>query len=407
MRNMKSAALSLFTGVLLMSLFSCKKNNGYNEIISTDKSKPGVVTNIKVDNYNGGAYITYDLPNSANILYVLAKYSANGTTQRETKSSYYTDTVTVDGFAKAADYKVTLYTVSRANVMSDPVEVQVTPKTPVYQLVRPSVKLAPAFGGVNIKAVNPLKKEIGVIVVALDKNTNTREIQDQFFTKSETIDYTLRGYTSDAREFGVYITDKWGNVSDTLNTTVAPLFEVLLDKSKFNPYNMSSDTPIDFGWVLPNLWNGKTDGDGWHTRYGETAPYVCTFTTGATYRLSRFMLWGRVGDYTYKDGNVKEFALWGSNAASPRDARLPVTAAEGAVVGDWVNMGNYVYPNPPSGLPPGSTNAADEQFVKNGVNFDVPLTAPAVKFLRVAVAKTWSGGNGTYIIEMSFYGQPN
>jgi hypothetical protein len=41
---------------------------------------------------------------------VLAKYQIRNGVSRETKSSYYTDTVNVEGFAKEADYEVTLYT---------------------------------------------------------------------------------------------------------------------------------------------------------------------------------------------------------------------------------------------------------------------------------------------------------
>ncbi|RYD93876.1 MAG: DUF4959 domain-containing protein [Sphingobacteriales bacterium] len=162
MKNKKYSLLVLLA-VLMLMVYGCKTNNGYNnEPISGDKTKPGIITNIKVDNFNGGAYITYDLPNSENILYVLAKYSIRNGVNRETKSSYYTDTVTVNGFANEADYDVTLYTVTRANVMSDPVSVTVHPATPVYKLVSPSVAIAPDFGGVNIQAKNPLKKEIGI-----------------------------------------------------------------------------------------------------------------------------------------------------------------------------------------------------------------------------------------------------
>jgi hypothetical protein len=109
MKNIKNNSLLLFLFMVITSVISCKKSDGDRVPISTDKSKPAVITNVKVANYNGGAYITYDLPNSDNILYVLAKYQIRDKVSRETKSSYYTDTVSVEGFAKEADYEVTLY----------------------------------------------------------------------------------------------------------------------------------------------------------------------------------------------------------------------------------------------------------------------------------------------------------
>jgi hypothetical protein len=41
-----------------------------------------------------------------------------------------------------------------------------------------------------------------------------------------------------------------------------------------------------------------------------------------------------------------------------------------------------------------------------GVGFNVPLTAPAVHFIRLAVGVTWSGGNFAHAMEISLYGKP-
>lgn len=408
MKNYKKLSIPFLMVLFILAMSSCKKNNGYNEATSKDKTKPDVVTNIKVDNFNGGANITYTLPNNPNILYVLAKYNINDGVARETKTSYYTDTMVVNGFAKEQEYEVTLYTVSRANVMSDPVKVKVNPKTPVYESIKPSLNVSADFGGINVKAANPLKKEIGVIVMSYDDNTKTMEVRDQFYTRAAVIDYSLRGYNVTPRKFSVYITDQWGNKSVPLDATITPLYEEMVDKSGFRAYNIPSDSPIGYNWQLPNLWNDKLDGDGWHTQDGERPPFVCTFGIGKTYKLSRFVLWSRMGDqYVYKEGNVRDFSIWGSNVDAPRDAKLPVLAEEGAVVGDWINLGNYHFPDPPSGLPPGSTNASDTEFVKKGVNFNVPFNAPSVKFLRVAVARSWGNGTVAYIMEMSFFGLPN
>jgi len=408
MKSIKNYALQLFACLLMLGSLSCKKNDGYNTPISQDQTKPGVVTDVKVNNFNGGSYITYTLPNSENILYVLAKYKINDNTARETKSSYYSDTVTVNGFAKEQDYDVTLYTVSRANVMSDAVVVKVHPQTPVYRLIKPTLTLESDFGGVNVKALNPLKKEVGIIITAYDPSTNTMEVQDQHFTKADTIDYSIRGYAAEARDFGVYVTDQWGNISDTLKKNVTPLFEALLDKSKFSTYKLPTDSEIGYGWLTQYLWDGKTDGSssGWHTNPGQKPPFVTTFNVGREYKLSRFVLWERPGEFTYNHGNPKDFALWGSNASSPQDIQLPVSAPVGTVLGDWVNLGNYHFPDPPSGFPVGATNSADEVFVLAGVNFNVNFNAPSVKFVRLAVAKTWSNGDFAHAMEISLYGKP-
>jgi hypothetical protein len=407
--NIKNKLL-LFLSIAIFSIISCKRNDGYNTPISKDKSKPAMVTNVKVANYNGGAYITYDLPNSENVLYILAKYQTKDGVSRETKSSYFSDTLNVVGFAKSQEYTVSLYTVSLAEVMSDPVTVKVNPLTPVYTLVSSQTTIAPDFGGVNIKALNPLKKEIGIIVTAFDKATGRMEVQDQHYTNKDTIDYSLRGYAATARDFGVYVTDKYGNISDTLKQNLTPYFEELLPKNLFSEYRLPLDTKLYTGqdWPVNHLWDGITDNSisGWHTNSGNPPPFTCTFNVGATYKLSRFVIWERQNEFAYGFSNPKTFAIWGSNKAQPQDIQLPLTAPEGTVVGDWINMGNFVYPNPPSGLPPGAINAADRAFVAAGVGFNFSISDPAIHFLRVAVATTWSGGDSAHIMELSFYGQP-
>lgn len=308
--------------VILMGLLgSCKKNEGYTEPVSADKTKPGAITDIKVKNLNGAAYITYKLPNSPNLLYVLAQYNINGKTVRQTKASYYTDTVLVEGFAKTQDYNVTLWSVSRANIQSDPVTVTVHPDTPYYLLVKPTIKLAPDFGGVNLKAVNRGKSPVGLILIAMDNSTHALEVQDQHYTNQDSINYTIRGFSPTPRQIGAYVTDKYGNVSDTTIMTITPIFETLLDKSKFSTYRLPSDSPTAYGWEVPYLWDNKTDGysNGWHTAPGGPQPIQVTFSMGVSAQLSRFVMWARPDQYAYAHGNPKDFSIWGSAKPAPQE----------------------------------------------------------------------------------------
>lgn len=400
-----------FTTVLLLSalavvLFAgCRKSDGFNEPASTDKTKPGVVTNVKVDNFNGGANITYTLPKSPNLLYIMARYSIRDQVVRETKSSFYSDTIVVNGFANSKDYEVTLYSVTRANVMSDPVTVTVHPKTPYYQLIKPTVQTAADFGGINITALNPDRQPVGMILLSLDGSGT--EVQDQHFSNTDTINYSVRGFKPQPRKFGVYVTDRFGNNSDTTVVTISPLPESLLDKSKFFALRLPSDADLySFdGWGVDKLWDNSTNEPGWHTVASPKGmPAVVTFGLGVSAKLSRFILWNRGNEYSYSHGNAKVFSLWGTNKATPQDTKLPKSAPVGTVLGDWVNLANYRFPDPPSGLAAGAANAADRAFVMAGVNFNVPISAPAVRFVRLSIAETWSGGAFAHALEMSIYG---
>lgn len=399
--------LYCIAAICITGLLSCQKSDNYRAPDSTDKTKPEIVTNIKVKNLNGSAVLTYTLPAAQNLLYVMADYNVNGKVSRQTKASYFLDTLVVDGFDKSKDYTVTLRAVSRANVQSDPVTITVHPDTPYYLLIKKTLKLAADFGGINIKGLNLAKKSVGVNVVAIDNDLNKFTIRDQHFTSQDTISYSVRGFSSNPTKFGVYVTDQFGNVSDTSIVTLTPLFEALLDKSKFFNYPLLSDAVIGYGGIVPYLWDGHTDELGgsqpWSTTVGPVPKLLqCTFGIGRTYKLSHFLMYTR--GYGYD--NPQNFTLYGSNKDTPQDAVTPGNQPVGTTTGDWVVLGNFQFPDPPSGLGVGQTNAADQAFLNNGIDFDVPFESQAIKYIRIVVTHTWFGLNYTNIREVSFYGAP-
>jgi hypothetical protein len=397
------SSLLLVPVLLVMLIVSCKKNESGIEVVSNDTTKPGVVTNVKVENLNGAARLTYTLPNSKNLLYVLASYNINDKITRETKASYYTDTIMVDGFARAKEYEVTLYAVSRANIKSDPIVVKVSPKTPNYLLINDNLDITPDFGGANFFGFNPNKVPVAIHVLSFNDKKNKYDEQDPQYLSTDTVNLSVRGFDATPKKFGVFTTDRFGNVSDTVFKTLTPLFETLLDKSKFYTYHLASDSPIGFGWVFKNLFDGNTGEPGWHTDPAPTNQG--TLGLGMNAKLSRFVLWERLsGIFGYQ--NIRQMTLWGSSSDAPQDSTLPLSSAPGTVSGDWVNLGNFTYPNPPSGLPPNQANASDQAFVAAGVNFKIDISAPATKFIRLQCTQTWGGLNYVNALEISFYGNP-
>lgn len=399
------AFLLLAPVLLLMSLGSCRESASDIEPVSSDKTKPGVVTNIRVENFNGGAYIIYTLPTSENLLYISANYNIRDKKTRQTKASYYKDTLTVDGFAKSQDYDITLYSVSRADVKSDPIVVKIHPQTPKYSLINAGLLLSADFGGVNISGLNVFKVPVSIHVLSFNPAKNNYDEQDPIDLNVKDIRFSVRGFESKPVKFGVFTTDQYGNVSDTVFKTITPLFETLLDKSKFSVYNLASNTQIGYGWELKYFFDGNTGDPGWHTQPGANPPILGAFGLGAQAQLSRFTLWERLnGAYGY--ANPKRFTLWGSNNVSPQDSALPKNSEAGAVSGDWVNLGNYSFPNPPSGLPANQVNGQDLAFIAAGVSFNVSINAPPVRFIRFEVTQTWGGVDYSNLMEISFYGNP-
>jgi len=403
----KKTPLFLILATVLIALFytGCKKMENAVDIVSNDMTKPGVVTGVKVENLNGAARITYRLPDSKNLLYVLASYPINASRVRETKSSYYTDTIFVDGFARSQDYEVTLYAVSRANVKSDPVTVKVHPATPNYILANAAIDITADFGGANFAGLNPNRAPLAMHMLVYNESTKRLDEQEPVYLNTEKIDISVRNLPPTPHKVGIFTTDRFGNASDTLFKTVTPLFETLLDKSKFFVYKLASDAATDqYGWDFKYFFDGRIDGTGWHTNTNVTRS-IGTFGMGVSAKLSRIVVWQRPSNY-YSFQNTRQFTLWGTNKDNPADAQMPQTSSEGTVVGDWTNLGNFTFPNPPSGLPASQANAADMAFVAQGVNFTMPRAAPPVKYVRFHVTQTWGGLNYVNAMEISVYGNP-
>ncbi len=407
---------------VLLAAASCQKADDYNAVTSTDKTKPGVVTNVQVSNFAGGAFITYTLPSSENILYVQANYQINKTTSRQVKSSYYSDSITVQGFAASQDYQVTLIVVSRAEVQSDPVVVTVHPGTPPYLLVRATLALQNDFGGVNIQASDTTQSAIGIVALLPDPLTSRYDIQDQHYTSDVAISYSLRGYDTLPKKFGVYVTDAYGNVSDTLFQTINPLYEIGLPKVLFQPYVLATDVPNYQNGLfnLVNLWDENYGEYCYNTQQPilPTAakpiiwPAWFTFDMGLTSKLSRYMLWDRVGgsdEFVWNSGAPQTWVMWG-RADVPQDELMPSDTSQMPPVGQmtpggWINLGVFTAPPRPADNP--LTNA-DIAVWTSGFNFSFSINLPKVRYIRFECLQTMGGTDNYFNMnEITMYGNPN
>ncbi|PZP49675.1 MAG: hypothetical protein DI598_07280 [Pseudopedobacter saltans] len=394
-------------------LHSCKKQEGFNDVISSDKTKPGVVTNVTVTNGPGRSVISYSLPNSENLLYVRASYKIDSTKTRQSQTSYYTDTIVVDGFAESKDYTVTLTTITRANIESDPVTITVHPDTPPYMLAFKSLTLDATFGGAYLTVKNTTKQLVGTVLLKYDSATKKMLSLDQYNSADSVVRRSVRGYAPVPYIFGACIVDRFGNSSDTIIKVLTPIPEVQLDRTKFSAFSPAYATDATIGWAVSGLWNGNTTSDGggnaWRALGTVTQPsqfpLYCTFSLGVTAKLSRFKVWQRGNPFSYANENSSSWSLWGSSKTNPADAQLPKGVPLGTVVGDWINLGNFVPPPKPSGLPLNSYNAADDALVAAGFEYDFSPDNPPVRCIRYSSESSFSGDVLCIVREIAFWGQ--
>lgn len=388
--------IKYITGVLAVcaTIFAgCNKSENYKEFPSGDQTRPGPVSNVRVTPINGGAEITYDLPKSPNLLYVLAEYRINDQMTRQTKASYYDNKLIVEGFRDAKPYDVKLTVVTRSETASDPVTVSVTPKEPIYKLVRQDLTIQPDFGGIYVSTLNPEKKSLGVIILAQNQYKEW-DVIEQLFTQSDSIRIKVRGYPSEEREFRVYVTDKWNNLSDTLAVTLTPIFEKKIDKTLFKPFPLPTDQRDDYGWIMPYLWDDRIgEPYGFHTPDGSNTPQHFTFDLGVEAKLSRFKIWPRThSTFAWSHGNPRFFRIWGSTAPNP----------DGSFDDTWVLLGEYECIKP-SGSPLGTNTQEDFDAAVAGFDYDLPSTAGKVRYIRFETLQTWSE-DFFHLMEMTLWG---
>src|SRR5690606_32199156 len=208
------------------------------------------------------------------------------------KSSYYKDTLLVEGFADTEEHEVTLYSVSREEVSSAPVKVLVKPLEAPFRKVFKSLSIMDAFGGYNLTALNPTRDNVSVIV--MKRNAFNEFEVDNFksvFTRTDEILSKIRGLDTLEHEFAIFVKDRWDNSSDTLYTKVKPIYEEKLNPSNFKTFVLPGDAPqVTNGARLEYMWDGRF---GWpytsftHQINGGDVPHMVTFDTGVLAKISR------------------------------------------------------------------------------------------------------------------------
>lgn len=390
--------LAVVVMFLLSICSSCKKES--HSSLFTDGTKPAQLVKAQVSNLPGAAKITYSLPNDNSILYVKATYEIRPGVVREAKSSYYSNSLVADGFGDTLEHEVKLYVVNRSDLSSDASVVKVKPLTPPVITVYKSLKVTPDFGGVSISFNNPAKADVAIVMLAADSVANM-SVADTKYTSADSAVYSVRGFDSTMRKFGFYVKDVYGNYSDTTYATYKPLYEKFLDKSKFKEIDLPTDVHDDWGLLMPNLWDGVIKGGligGFYHTQAKPFPMWFTFDLGVKVKLSRITLWHRQDppeDWIYNQNNPKHFQIWGCSDAFP--------AADGSW-DSWKLLVDHEVIKP-SGLPLGSVTQADIDAAAKGEEMSVPLSMPAVRYIRVKVLETYTNA-ATNIAEMSFWGQP-
>ena len=387
MKILKYKYCLLLISILTLQLSSCSEDKGWT-LLEEGVETLQPVSNVEVINGHGQALIKYNIENSSSLLYVKAEYLMANGKMRVVKSSQYKNEILIDGFPDTKAHEVKLYAVNKAEVASEPVSVQVQPKTPIFDLVFEKLKAEPTFGGVRITSVNEEKGDV-VIVPMVDRyNTGEFEPLDSYYGSDSLLVFNIRGLLPVEMKFAFHVRDRWLNTSDTLYSTITPYEEFLMDRSIFSPLRLPGDAQIQYG-TLESIWDGDMNLTRWPSLYtvenaGE--PQTISFSIGKEAQLSRIVIFPRRENGFYDKGNIRSFEVWASNNPN----------LDGSF-DSWDKLGTYTVEKP-SGTPPGTNTAADEAYATAGWSFDLPEGVSKYKYLRIRNLRNW---RGSYFIQMA------
>lgn len=395
---MTTYKIALWACTLLLTVSSCKDN--YVEPIEKDGIPPQALQDVKTESLPGAIKFTYTLPSDPDLLYVLARYTNKKGKVLEFKSSFYTNTLTVEGFGDTDTYLVELYAVDRSENRSAVKAVSVTPLTPPILQSYESLRVIPDFGGMTFSMDNRAKSELVIQVCTLDQ-LDEMGVIETFYTSRADISYSIRGYEDTPRSFGIFIKDKYGNETDTLFTSITPIYERELDKKLFRELFLLNDTRCTYyDGKMEYIWDGRAASDsdgstGCHTgAEARTEPTFFTFDLGVLAKLSRFNLQAIQDEkHYYNDMSPRLYEVWGCVDEPNPD-------------GSWdqwfklLSMENVK----PSGSPTGILTDDDISAGKLGDGANVPLDTPSVRYIRIKCLKNWSSNYNMCFTELTFWG---
>lgn len=392
---MKKHILIMATFLGLAGMWSCKKEEA-NGILEGNGTPPGAVSNVQVTNQNGAAVITYTPPSDADLLYIKAVYTLTNGAKKEVKASYYTNQLTVEGFADTLKHPVQLYAVNKSEVASTPVEVQVQPLVSPIQLVYRNLAVTATAGGIRVKSINKFRGNVVIVPLIDSLNNGQWASLDNIYTSDSIIATSIRGLAPVEKRFAFFVRDRWLNQTDTLFLKLTPSKEVLLDKNGFFIYQCDNDTKMSFGTTVDLMWKGLLNNEWPCTYTDESSGVPTTITWGvaaAPVKLTRFnLLTRREGSLYYSKGSPRRFEVYGSN--------------EPTHDGDWSKWTKILTCEvmKPSGLPLGQENNADAAAGSAGFTFDFSEDTPPYRYLRVKCLQNWIGSYFIEIQNMSIWG---
>lgn len=403
----KKLIYSLLT-LLLLTLSNCGDADVNNPRGLSDIASQIDVNTVRVNNMSGTSIVYFDRPDDRNLKYVQAVYELADGTVRKFNSSYFTDSLVINGFPDAGEYTLKIYSVNYTEKFSEPISIKINPEQPPYKKVLDDCKVEATFAGFRFTSVDEVRTDLSIIFLRQAENGQWDEINAYYTRKSHLLQHVVRGQEAKETNFAFYAQDQWGHKSDTVYATLTPWFEMEIPKT--NPLWKNMNLPTD---AKMHSWSGSAvsvekmfdGGQGnssncYHTVPGGGIPHWTTLDLGAKYIFSRVVFHWRGGmQAAYFDSYCpKTFEIHGSNNPT----------MNGAWDDSWELIETIQVLREDGTQTPQSQSALtsnEKAWYTGGLNFDFPVGIPGYRYIRIRMLSTYGGVDYTAIGEMTLFGQ--
>ncbi|NJN25720.1 MAG: DUF5126 domain-containing protein [Cyclobacteriaceae bacterium] len=448
--------ISIIYLITLLAFAGCNMPTDWSD--PTNSIPPGSVTNVEVENTNGGAILTFVQPEDEDLLGVKAYYKyIEGGEVRTKFTSAYSDTIMIEGFPDVKTRTVKLVAIDKSMNESVPVEINITPLTPPVQLIRNTLTISETFGGVYAKWINEFNTNVVVTLFVEDSVNNELEIYEAYYSSSTEGSYAFRGFKNVERRFVLEIRDRWDNYSTLLDTVLTPLFEEEIygrnretQDYEWHRYGIDVDAGTAKWWgdnlaqrpdgqhPFKEMWDGITwSNDSWaHTGndsnilndYLEDDQYDENYTVEPLYftilmdkpaSFSRHKYWMRARNPVFSAQCWEHYRIWATNDPKPIAdfastteslkywTAWPEIGGTDAWKNDWVMVADCKVELPSGETDPNKLTEEDRAFVIAGFDFDCdPQYAnKQFKYVRFEIIKSFGGGVQIQTAEIKFWGK--
>jgi len=384
------------------SLFACSDDDLLKPFGPKDDTPPGVLTNVTYTALAGGAKFKYVLPLDNDLSYVKAEYYVDGEKKSALSSQYNTELI-LEGLPDKKEYDVDLYCVDKSGNLSKPTRVTITPEDSPVNVMRESFKINVDFGGFRIDYQNPSKSELSIYFLRRDSVSQKLIFyQARVFSQAQGT-YQVVGLPNDSNQFGVFVRDRFGNTSSTLEFEDKPWREEYLDKSLFKYVGTPKVVDNDdwYSWSgrpqtlwddVIGIWNFASTGPE-----GKFPHYLC-IDLGDTVPIGRILLQQRG---VFEGACPRHFDVYGAAQLPPVNYASPL---EG-----WIKLNDQTFEViRPSGRKPGEPSTTEDvQAAEKGIMFtiDTPFPRPAIRYLRFKFIDAFDGQISVYASEFTFWAQ--